>query len=149
MSDSCVYRLFDANDVLLYVGCTGNLDARLTAHACTKKWWGDVVRHEADWYDTRGEALVAERAAITTEGPLYNNEIRSKTTDPLGVRIKTIRDARGLSQERLARQLGVSLRTVIRYENSGSRCMTLRQIETMADALEVPLSDLLPVRTAA
>lgn len=69
---TALYRLYDTNDVLLYVGITDNLGVRWNHHAKHKTWWPDVARHTADWYASREEVAEAEVKAIETETPLYN-----------------------------------------------------------------------------
>lgn len=66
-----VYRLFDVDDQLLYVGVTENLRQRWTAHAA-KPWWPQVARQFVTPYESRSKALADELRAIRTERPLYN-----------------------------------------------------------------------------
>jgi predicted GIY-YIG superfamily endonuclease len=73
MSDrTAVYRFYDADGQLLYVGMTGNLGRRFAMHAATKKWWPQVARRTAEWFGDRGEAAQAEREAIRAEKPVHN-----------------------------------------------------------------------------
>lgn len=67
-----VYRLYDQQDRLLYVGVTGNLKTRMQGHRRDKKWWADVARTVSQCFDTREEAESAEAEAIVCEGPLHN-----------------------------------------------------------------------------
>lgn len=69
---AAVYRIYDADDVLLYVGAANNVKDRLSYHSGIKRWWSEAARYEAEWYDTRDDAEHAEAVAINTEGPLYN-----------------------------------------------------------------------------
>lgn len=69
---AAIYRLFDTDDVLLYVGVTGNLRERLGNHSRTQRWWPEVARKAVEWYPTRTEAEDAEKRAIREERPLYN-----------------------------------------------------------------------------
>jgi hypothetical protein len=39
----CVYQLFSAEGVLLYVGSTGNLWYRIGQHAAARPWWPEVA----------------------------------------------------------------------------------------------------------
>ena len=66
-----VYRFYDAEDRLLYVGVTSSLGVRFGAHS-RRDWWSDVARNTVEWYDTRAEALAVEMRAIDTEAPLHN-----------------------------------------------------------------------------
>jgi predicted GIY-YIG superfamily endonuclease len=74
MAGASVYRLFDAEDRLLYVGCSDCVECRLDQHRLSKRWFGDIARHTVDEFPTRREALAAERVAIQTETPLHNHD---------------------------------------------------------------------------
>lgn len=69
---NAVYRFYDAQDRLLYIGVSMNLLARWKAHDRQKDWWRQVVRATIEHFDTREAALEAEETAIRTEKPLYN-----------------------------------------------------------------------------
>lgn len=69
---SAVYRFYDADDNLLYIGSSKQLDVRYKDHAKKKPWWPDVHRKTETWYPTRERAYAAERGAIQTERPKYN-----------------------------------------------------------------------------
>lgn len=69
-----VYRLYDADGLLLYVGISSDLADRFGTHAGNKWWWPDVARRTAEGYSTREEALTAEDEAIRTEAPLFNRQ---------------------------------------------------------------------------
>jgi transcriptional regulator with XRE-family HTH domain len=64
------------------------------------------------------------------------------SVETLGDRIREARKARGLSQERLAVDLGVSWSTVNRYE-SGKNTPSLNRLRLIADVLDIQVSDLL------
>lgn len=76
-----VYRLFDAEDRLLYIGATCDVDSRLfhLLHPCNVgKVPGltaeRVSRHTATEYANRRAAFAGERAAIKAEHPLLNRQ---------------------------------------------------------------------------
>jgi hypothetical protein len=69
---TAVYRLFDADGVLLYVGASNNLDVRWGSHATDKPWWSEVADRKVVWFETRSEALAKETRAIEDEKPRYN-----------------------------------------------------------------------------
>lgn len=58
-----MYRFFDLDDDLLYIGIAGN------DHAKEKAWWPQVTRSTMEHFPSREAALAAERAAITEERP--------------------------------------------------------------------------------
>lgn len=67
-----LYRYFDKDDILLYVGISDRPDWRDSSHRHTAKWYGMVVRMEHQIFSTRAEAKAAESQAIVEEAPLYN-----------------------------------------------------------------------------
>ena len=69
-----LYRLYDADGRLLYVGITTRPDMRerFNGHSRTKAWWPDVVTVELTNFAHEHEALAAERHAIRVERPVYN-----------------------------------------------------------------------------
>ncbi|MFI1728220.1 GIY-YIG nuclease family protein [Streptomyces acidicola] len=68
---TALYRLYDAEGVLLYVGITNMPNVRFATHR-SKPWWKQVLRKEIEWFDTRQPAAEAEVLAIRNEQPLYN-----------------------------------------------------------------------------
>jgi hypothetical protein len=73
-----LYRFFDGQDCLLYVGISGWLPVRLEQHASSKQWWWQVRRCTMDHFPSREAALTAEADAINAEHPLYNVAGRPK-----------------------------------------------------------------------
>lgn len=71
---TALYRLYDANGLLLYVGASRDPDARWKAHRfeTPKPWHAPVASRTDEWLNGREEALVAEAAAIRAERPLFN-----------------------------------------------------------------------------
>ena len=69
---TALYRLFDADGVLLYVGIAFDPRKRMQMHAHEEQWWGEVARRTLTWYGTRAEASDAENAVMDEEKPRYN-----------------------------------------------------------------------------
>ncbi len=67
-----VYRLYNPNGVLLYVGITRNFGRRWRDHARDKPWWDEVNRMSVSWCSSWDEASQVEQAAIAAEAPVYN-----------------------------------------------------------------------------
>jgi len=67
-----LYRLFGADDELLYVGVAGNPGRRFEQHRKDKPWWGEVITVTLEHFPTRPDALAAEVTAIEEERPRYN-----------------------------------------------------------------------------
>lgn len=69
---TALYRAFDVDDALLYVGITDGIDVRFKAHQKQSEWWPLMVRRDIEWFDTRRAALRAEATAISDENPRFN-----------------------------------------------------------------------------
>lgn len=69
---TALYRLYDANDQLLYVGISDNPRQRWGTHSAEQVWWPLVVRKTVEWFGNRREAAKAEAAAIRAESPAKN-----------------------------------------------------------------------------
>lgn len=67
-----LYRAFDEENILLYVGVTGNLAQRQSTHRNNSPWCDETIRWEVENYPTRLAALGAETKAIQMEKPIYN-----------------------------------------------------------------------------
>ncbi|MBP5892819.1 GIY-YIG nuclease family protein [Streptomyces scabiei] len=69
---TALYRCFDADEELLYVGISYDPTARWKQHQSNSPWWRDVAVRTVEWFDDRPAAEAAERKAIQTEGPRHN-----------------------------------------------------------------------------
>jgi len=72
MSKHALYRFFDDQGDLLYVGITMNPSARWPQHKRDKHWWHQVENITLEVFGSRKEVLDAETEAIKTEHPRYN-----------------------------------------------------------------------------
>ncbi len=66
-----VYRCYNAESDLLYVGMSIHPARRLTEHV-GKAWWRDVAAVTVAHYEDVRQAAAAERQAIETERPEWN-----------------------------------------------------------------------------
>lgn len=87
-----VYRLFDAEGVLLYVGCSQNPEWRIRQYHAQP--WARSGRSEFAWdiytryhrheisepFAGKLAARAAEREAIATEDPLFNKQHRRRAS---------------------------------------------------------------------
>jgi predicted GIY-YIG superfamily endonuclease len=73
LREVAVYRCYDADARLLYVGVSFDPVVRMSLHRSARvaTWIADVARVEAEWYDNRPDALLAERRATLAESPLH------------------------------------------------------------------------------
>lgn len=67
-----VYRYYDSDGRLLYIGVTKNLIGRQEDHNQTRPWWPEVASASFIHFDTRQEALDHETAMIGIQWPKYN-----------------------------------------------------------------------------
>lgn len=70
-----LYRMRDAGGQLLYVGISHTTMSRFHQHKNSKWWWVQVASVDVEHFETRGQALWAEREAIQKELPRYNTEL--------------------------------------------------------------------------
>lgn len=68
-----VYRQFDADGVLLYVGETGNPKQRQQNHRSSSAWGASIARTELVECENRDAARLLEAETIRSERPLYNS----------------------------------------------------------------------------
>ena len=69
---TALYRFYDGEGTLLYVGITKRPPTRFDAHAADKPGWPEVTRIEIEWCESRAEADRRERTAIKSEHPKWN-----------------------------------------------------------------------------
>jgi predicted GIY-YIG superfamily endonuclease len=67
-----LYRFYDQDDNLLYVGITKFFEPRLKQHYKNAGWFFDTAFVRLEHFATRREVELAESFAIQTEKPLYN-----------------------------------------------------------------------------
>lgn len=71
-----VYRCYDAEGVLLYVGMTYNPPARMRQHSKKAEWFPRAVAVRFIVFPTRDYAMQKEREAIVLERPEFNKAHR-------------------------------------------------------------------------
>lgn len=72
MPETALYRHFDADGILLYVGISATPAYRLSQHI-DREWFNDIRRVEIEMFPSREEAIAAEITAIKTEAPRFNS----------------------------------------------------------------------------
>lgn len=73
---TALYRLFDVDGRLLYVGISAEPIAWLDQHYTAKTWWPQVESVEVEWFENRWIASGEEMRAIRREAPIYNGQER-------------------------------------------------------------------------
>lgn len=69
-----LYRHFDKDNTLLYVGTSLSALARLQQHKSASPWFAEIAVVQVESFRAREEAITAERAAIEKERPKYNTK---------------------------------------------------------------------------
>ena len=77
-----LYRHYDAQGALLYVGMSLNAVGRLANHKSVAPWFRKINRVTIEHYASRKAALEAERLAILAEKPLYNVQFNAVVNPP-------------------------------------------------------------------
>lgn len=73
-----LYRHFDKEGRLLYVGISFRAIVRQAAHSNASPWWNDVATITVDRFPSRRSASAAEKRAVEEEKPLYNKHFGKK-----------------------------------------------------------------------
>lgn len=118
MSQTSLYRHFDEDDKLLYIGISFSAVERLGQHAYGSAWFSSIARVEIEHFENRQTALEAEEKAIRLEKPLHNKSTgqrrhsktikrhREASVSPIAVDMILGR-LEGKTQAQLARELGI------------------------------------------
>jgi predicted GIY-YIG superfamily endonuclease len=111
-----LYRHFDKDGALLYVGISLSAVARLAQHKAASAWFKEITKIDVCEFPSREDALAAERAAIHAEKPKHNI-----------IHAKFVRRAGSLPSEAAADAL---IRRVVNFE-------LLYDMSGVADALKL------------
>lgn len=105
-----IYRFFDRNGTLLYVGVTKSLEKRCMGHS-RRPWWWDVYFISVDnMFQTRAEAESMEAQAISREHPVHNiahNSTLAGCRHAVKHEVNTRHRAVGLSSPAVAKIAGI------------------------------------------
>jgi predicted GIY-YIG superfamily endonuclease/DNA-binding XRE family transcriptional regulator len=143
MASYTVYRLYDAERNLLYVGTTNHLERRMQGHRHDKTWWPSVAETEVETFATSQDVAEAGQAQIRTLKPLcnakrsgcYADKRRPYMSSPLsGTKLRRLRMTYILSHRELAIMAGLSPTTVLKLENAEVSTPHLRTIRKLAAA---------------
>lgn len=69
-----LYRHYDVEGSLLYIGITNNIAKRTRDHACKSSWFSNVTFIGLEHYRLRKSAVKAEMIAIRSEQPIHNKQ---------------------------------------------------------------------------
>lgn len=95
-----LYRHFDKNNTLLYVGVSLSYASRLAQHRDHAHWFQEVDTVKIERFSTRREALDAEKRAVVSENPRCNIQLR-KTAAEIVRENRRLRSEQSKSDSRL------------------------------------------------
>lgn len=72
VSQGSLYRYYDVDGTLLYIGVTKRGRIRNFEHSSDKEWWPFVARQDVEHFATYDEALASERSLIFDLRPPFN-----------------------------------------------------------------------------
>lgn len=112
-----LYRAYDINGQLLYVGVAKNWGRRWAQHSERAPWYGTVARLRIELLPDRESALAAELEAIVNEQPIHNVRGTKSIT-----RSKPVTEQTHDPQDRLSQAVGslVPASLVGSYFHSGA-----------------------------
>jgi hypothetical protein len=125
MSQTALYRHFNANNVLLYVGISLCATTRLAQHRDAAHWFDQITRVTVEWHPTREAAERAEAIAIVRETPKFNID-RPRVDDSelagasivRAIALEDLRTIEELANDRPALLTTQTLRYQLRNRNS-------------------------------
>ena len=108
-----LYRQYDGESRLLYVGISTNIVGRQAQHMRGSLWSDQIACITVAWFDDVGEAAEAEKEAIVSESPLYNIRKPSAkgakaTDDAWRQRLSDALDESGKSKRAVSLAIGAS-----------------------------------------
>lgn len=146
-----LYRHFDAECVLLYVGITTNVVGRQSQHMKGAAWASQIASVSIAHFESEAAAREAEIAAILTEGPVYNVR-RSSPRAAVEVdalwraRLLAAVEASGMSKRALSLAAGAGTGYVHSILVEG-KDPTIGKLAAICAVLELSLDDLVRGRT--
>lgn len=122
----CVYRFFDVDDNLLYVGSAVYFNLRFSQHVQRRARWVPLAaRALVTWYPSAMESEVGEEATIIAERPLFNEEHNRFPDAPQRLfDYLSERDRLDLLPDRMTRRL-IRAGLTIRDDRAKVRCAVL------------------------
>lgn len=88
-----VYRIYDANDRLIYIGATSNPMGRLIGHQRQSWWFALAARVSFEPHEHMDSAFATEWTAIAEEAPAFNITHNGGRAEQVNARL-TLRDVK-------------------------------------------------------
>lgn len=156
---TAVYRFYDADERLLYVGITFSLGLRFAQHERGSEWWPHQRSVKVVWRESRTLAADEERTAIREEKPLHNVsgtrvprpqrvriDIEARKAIATEVRVEIARS--GKSKREVREFLGVS-RQAAWQRMVGVTYFPDEELHALAEFLGIPVSRFIPRQAVA
>ena len=83
MKTQTLYRFFDSEGRLLYVGISKFFEARMKQHYRNSSWFFDSMSVTLEHFETREQVEQAEAIAIKSENPIHNKAGKPGYESPL------------------------------------------------------------------
>ena len=118
---SHLYRHYDKDGLLLYVGMSINLTSRTECHLSHAKWSKDIDYIKVEKYKTVAEARKAEASAIKKENPKHNivhSPSIKRMDDSASYAFKKLKSIYG-SDDYVAKALGITRQAVLYWKKNG------------------------------
>lgn len=94
-----LYRHFNAEGELLYVGISMSALIRLAGHKYESHWYDQIAMITIENYDTISEAKEAEKVAIRSENPKYNIQFSNGYIKPKTLNLTGVAERLGISRK--------------------------------------------------
>lgn len=118
MSETNLYRCFDSDERLLYVGISMSALSRLEQHKRESQWISLVAKITIESFPSRQKALEAEALAIVKERPFYNKAGVNRQIEALQDREPT-KAMNLLTTKDVAAMTGYTTRALEQWRYSG------------------------------
>lgn len=69
---TALYRCYDNENNLLYIGISLSAINRLSQHKSHSKWFDAIAKVDVEWFQDRDSAILAEMEAVRIEQPKFN-----------------------------------------------------------------------------
>ena len=114
MTQTAVYRHYDADGQLLYVGISSRPLRRGYEHSISAHWAERVSVTKQEWFESRAEAAAAERKAIRAERPIANQRGGNASSNQITILLDS-----WPSRKQLANEIGARTQQVHKWAKFG------------------------------
>lgn len=145
---TALYRHFDCNGKLLYVGVSIDPIVRLKEHKRTSDWFREISSITIEWFPSRRLARMAEEDAILRESPAFNLMHNRKLIRDLQYRAARcmnapVTDAQKLRDDMVRRiwragRMGTTQGQIVRaFEHKAPRVEIEQMLNSLVDEMRI------------